>query len=392
MPGRRVGSVALWGFTAMVVGFYAVLARRTVRAGAPVCAPSDARAAHDPGDEVLVSIIVPARDEERNIRTCVESLLEQEYPHFEVLVVDDGSRDATPDILAQIQRSHPQRERLRVARVDELPAGWAGKPHALHVGASLARGSWLLFTDADTRHTPAALGAALACARARQIDLFSLGTRQDLPDFWGRVLMPVAYTGIGMLYPTSQVNDPASDVAIANGQYILIRRAVYNVLGGYGNPRLRGTVLDDRDLAREVKRAGYRIELADGRDLVQTRMYHGLGEHWQGWSKNAYAGSRGGPAFFALMTVGLPVISILPFALALGGLAGRRWQWTAAGATQVTAILVYRTDVNRGLGVPGRYAWTHPLGAAVFTGILARSAWRKLTGQGVQWRNRTYQI
>lgn len=392
MRWPRFGSLVLWGYAAAVVGFYAVLARRTRAEDGPVCAADDSAPPLSPGDWPLVSILVPARDEERNIRTCVESLLAQDYPHFEVIVVDDGSRDATSDILQHIQRHHPHGERLRVARVDELPAGWAGKPHALHVGSALARGDWLLFTDADTYHTPAALRAAMACAQSRRIDLFSLGTHQELPDFWGRILMPVAYTGISMLYPASQVNDPASDVAIANGQYILIRRAVYNVLGGYGNPRLRGTVLDDRDLAYEVKRAGYRIELADGRTLVQTRMYHGLREHWEGWSKNAYAGSRGGPAFFALMIIGLPAVSIVPFALALGGLLARRWQWTIAGVAQVAAVLAYHTGVNRGLGVPGRYAWAHPLGAAVFMGILARSAWSKLTGRGVRWRNRTYQV
>ena len=383
----------LWGGTAAVLAFYAGLAWRTTARGAPLCAPAEAA-----GDEdskagwPLVSIVVPARDEERNIRACVESLLAQDYPRYEVIVVDDSSRDATPQLLDLIQRHHPAGERLRVVRLDDLPTGWAGKPHALHTGASEARGEWLLFTDADTSHAPSALRTAVRCARAARVDLFSLGTHQELPDFWGRVLMPIAYMGISMQYPAREVNDPASAVAIANGQYILIRRAVYEALGGYGNPRLRATVLDDRDLAQEVKRAGYRLELADGRSLVRTRMYHGLREHWRGWGKNAYVGSRGGPAFFALMSLGLPAVCILPFALPLAGLRWRRREWVAAGLLQVAGIVAYRTSVNRGLGVPWRYVWTHPLGAAVFTGILVRAGWRKLTGRGVEWSGRTYQV
>jgi chlorobactene glucosyltransferase len=383
----------LWGGTAAVVGFYAGLAWRTAPRGTPVGAPDAVGGSEDaPVEWPLVSVVVPARDEERIIQVCVESLLAQDYPQYEVIVVDDGSRDATPRLLAQIQRQHPLGKRLRVVRLDELPPGWAGKPHALHAGASQARGEWLLFTDADTVHAPSALRAAVQHARNVPVDLLSLGTQQDLPDFWGRVIMPIAYMGISMMYPADKVNDPASDVAIANGQFILIRRSVYEALGGYDTPQMRATVLDDRDLAQEVKRAGYRMELADGRTLVRTRMYRGLREHWRGWGKNAYLGTRGGPAVFALMSLGLPAIGIVPFALPLAGALGRRGGWVGAGLAQVGAVVAYRTWLNRGLGVPWRYVWTHPLGAAVFTAILARAGWRKLTGQGVEWSGRTYYV
>src|SRR5258706_457326 len=136
--------------------------------------------------------------------------------------------------------------RLPGARAAEARAG---KPHALHTGAVMADGDWLLFTDADTRHEPGALRLAVARALADGDDLLSLGATQELPDFWGRVLMPLAYMGIAMQYPPREVNDPKSPVAIANGQYILLRRAMYRRIGGYAHPALRATVLDEPDLA-----------------------------------------------------------------------------------------------------------------------------------------------
>src|SRR5258708_32713203 len=110
------------------------------------------------------------------------------------------------------------------------------------------------------------------------LDLLSLGTEQVLPDFWGRVMMPMAYLGISMLYPPKKVNDPLSSIAIANGQYILIRRAVYDRIGGYARPELRSTLIDDRDLARVVQEQGFRLKLEDGRGVWRGQMDHELGE------------------------------------------------------------------------------------------------------------------
>jgi chlorobactene glucosyltransferase len=387
----------LWSYVTGVAAFYAALAWRTRGGGErpvmeqPECASVGAANGWETEDWPKVSIVVPARNEERNIRECVTSLLAQDYPNFSLIVVDDASEDATADILLDMQHTHPNGARLEVLRVERLPEGWAGKPHALHTGAVMADGDWLLFTDADTRHEPGALRLAVARALADGDDLLSLGATQELPDFWGRVLMPLAYMGIAMQYPPRQVNDPNSSVAIANGQYMLIRRAMYRRIGGYAHPALRATVLDDRDLASVVKRAGGRLELVDGRTLVRTRMYHGLREHWEGWSKNAYAGSRGGGLFYLLMIAGLPLVCVVPFVLPLVGLLARRPRVALAGSVAAGAVVAYRAQLNQELGVPFRYVWTHPLGALVFTGILARSFWRVRSGRGVRWRGRTYQ-
>ncbi len=386
----------LWWLHALgVAGFYLFVWLRTRPQGERVSPAQRAPGRKEP----RVSIIVPARNEERDIRRCVTSLLEQDYSAYEVIVVDDDSSDSTPAILDDIAGTHPQGARLWVLRLRELPAGWAGKPHALHAGAQEAQGEYLLFTDADTWHAPGALQAAVARAEAQGLDLLSLGTMQELPGFWERVLMPVAYLGISMQYPIRLVNDPRSPVALANGQYILLRRGVYEQLGGYARPDLRGTLLDDRDLARVVKRAGFRLELSDGRGLVRVRMYRGLREAWRGWRKNVFLGSRGGLPFVLLSLLGLPMVTVLPFLLPLwvwfslkaGGAERRSMSEAAAfSALELGPLLAYRRWLDRELDIPWYYMFTHPLAGILFAGILGQSTWRILTRRGVDWGGRQY--
>src|SRR5579875_2385495 len=396
----------LWAYVGGVIGFYMTLwFRSSPGEPRPLSGSGRDQQARTKGRKA-VSIVVPARNEERNIRRNVTSLLEQDFEgEYEVIVVDDASTDATPRILDEIASSHPHAERLYVLRLRDLPPGWAGKPHALHAGAQEAQGDWLLFTDADTWHAPNALRTAYETATKQGIDMLSLGTTQELPGFWDKVLMPMAYLGISMQYPIRQVNNPRSPLALANGQFILLRRSVYELVGGYARPDLRATLLDDRDLARVVKENGFHLRLLDGRDLVHVHMYEGLGEAWRGWRKNVFLGSRGGVGFALLQLLGLPVMTIFPFLLPL--LALLSWRRSprrqasrqqsvkpvdlaAASVLSLAPLLTYRAWINRQLGVPWYYALTHPLAGAVFAGILAQSAWRVLTGRGVDWRGRRY--
>jgi len=387
----------LWSHVISVVGFYLILWKRTAPDRADrvkKLPPATASTSLPP-----VSIIVPARNEEANIRRCVSSLLDQDYDNFEVIVVDDGSTDKTALILDDIVASHPRADRLYVLRLrGDLPDGWAGKPHAIHKGTQEASGSWLLFTDADTWHVPNALRSTMTQALAEKADMFSIGSVQELPTFWDKVLMPLAYMGISMLYPPRLVNNPLSPVAVANGQYILIKRFVYDTLGGYARPDLKGTLLDDRDLAYVVKEQGFKLRFVDGRGLVHVHMYKNLGEIWRGWRKNAYLGNRGGLLFFLLQLIGLPMITISPFLLPLllffigrrRHSAVSRAEIGAAFACEMAPLLAYRNWLNRALNVPWYYSLTHPLAGAIFEGILAQSSWRVLTKRGVDWRGREY--
>src|SRR5439155_14622398 len=200
--------------------------------------------------------------------------------------------------------------KLTVVRGEELPAGWLGKNHANAQGVAQAGdASWLLFTDADTEHAPAALPSTMAAARAAQADLFSLFTNVRSETFWEKALMTHVLATVVAAFPLRMINDPKSRVALANGQYILIRREVYEKVGGHA--AIRDRVTDDLELARLVKGAGYRLRAADGRELVSVRMYTSLKEIWWGFVKNASAGA-GGPlrALGGALLVG---ITALPF-------------------------------------------------------------------------------
>jgi chlorobactene glucosyltransferase len=345
-----------------------------------------------PSEAPLISVIVPARDEARNLPRCLTGLLAQTYPRLEFIVVDDGSTDATPEILAGFAA---RETRLRVILGQPLPKGWAGKPHALTQGAETAQGEWLCFVDADTFAAPHLLASAYAAALSHNADLFTLLTRQELGTFWEKVLMPVVFTGIAAGFPTQHVNDPRRPEAIANGQFILIRRAVYEALGGHR--ALRSSIVEDRDLAARVKRAGYRLVLGDGRALARTRMYTSFREIWEGWTKNIYFGVRDRRWLLAL-----GVLVSTAGALFLPGWLTAGWAWWRAGgdwpalAVLAEAALVWgcvlytRAQVAREFAISRWYALTLPLGAILFGAMLGTSTLKVLSGKGVTWKGRTY--
>jgi chlorobactene glucosyltransferase len=342
-----------------------------------------------------ISVIVPARNEEKNIRRCVEALLAQDYPNFQVLVLDDRSTDSTPAILAGLSARD---SRLVVVHGRELPAGWAGKPHALHQAAQSATGEWLLFLDADTYLHPNALSAALASAQKSGADLYTVMTEQILGSFWEKTVMPLVFTALSVGFSPHKVNDPKSRDAIANGQFIFIRRAVYDAIGGHA--AVKNQIVEDKALAEKVKWSGRRLVIADGRGIAQTRMYTDLPSMWEGWTKNIYLGLADHPGLLLLGAFGALLALMAALVLPAWPIFGLVWYSTGGGwmALAVTAeafliwayILVLRMKINHLMGISRWYALTTPLGAGVFAAMMLTSAWKVLSGQGVTWKGRNY--
>ncbi|MEJ5225659.1 MAG: glycosyltransferase family 2 protein, partial [Anaerolineales bacterium] len=329
------------------------------------------------------------------IRRCVEALLAQTYPNYEVIVLDDRSTDATPRILAELAAQAP---RLQVLHGADLPPGWAGKPHALHQAAQHAQGAYLLFVDADTFLTPQALAAVMAKAQETSADLFTIMNRQIMETFWERAVLPLVFTALSVGFTPRKVNDPRRKDAIANGQFLLIQRAVYDAVGGHA--AIRGSIVEDKDLAVLVKGRGYRLIVADGRQVAATRMYTSLPEMWEGWTKNIYLGLKDQPgllvlgafgAFLALMaSLFMPVWPLLGLGWVLHGGEWMGWL-VAAQALAVWGYLIYwRARAARDMGIPAAYALTTPLGAGIFAAMMLTSAWNVLSGKGVTWKGRTY--
>ena len=348
-----------------------------------------------PASGPFVSIIVPARNEEANIRRCVEALLSQDYPHYEVIVLEDRSSDGTSGILQELARRD---QRLVILPGVELPAGWAGKPHALYQAAEIARGEWLLFIDADTFLTPNALSASLASAAKTGADLYTVMTEQITGSFWEKTVMPLVMTALSVGFSPSRVNDPTTRDAIANGQFILIKRSVYDAIGGH--KKLHNLIVEDKAISEQVKWNGYRLIVADGRGVARTRMYTSFPQMWEGWTKNIYLGLSDRPALMALGVFGAFLALMAALALPLWPLLGLVWLLNGGGwlALMVIlqamltwgAILFYRARVARQMGIPTWYALTTPLGAGVFAAMMGTSAWKVLSGKGVTWKGRLY--
>ena len=163
----------------------------------------------------------------------------------------------------------------------------------MYQGAKVARGEWLLFTDADTVHSELSVSSSMAYALRRRVDLLSIGPYPELVTPAERLLMPVAFMGVSTFFPAVKVNDPNSKVAIANGQYIFIRREVYDAVGGI--ERVKDKIAEDLEFGKIVKSAGYRLYIADGRHLMTVRMYTNLRELWEGWGKNTVLSFRENP-------------------------------------------------------------------------------------------------
>ncbi|HVX38303.1 MAG TPA: glycosyltransferase family 2 protein [Gemmatimonadaceae bacterium] len=361
-----------------------------------------ARAAHShslkeypaalPADAPRVSVIVPARNERRNIERCVRSVLASHYAPLEVIVVDDHSTDGTGEIAGEIARADA---RLRVVRAADLPKGWFGKQWACAQGAAVATGSLLLFTDADTRHAPELLPRAVNALRERNVDLLTVAGAQEMHGFWERLIQPQMFAMIAMRYggteTVSRTRTPSN--AIANGQFILLRRAAYDALGGHG--LVRHSVAEDLSFAQEFVRAGRRIALLEASDFMSTRMYASLGEIIRGWRKNVYAGGRltafggrAGRALFPLLLAGAPTLVLFPVVMLVLALAGvLSHTWLLWSAIVVAANLLFWFVLYAGMRGPLAYALLYPLGALMVLYIALGAIAR---GRRVEWKERRY--
>jgi chlorobactene glucosyltransferase len=351
-----------------------------------------------PAHAPLISVCIPARNEERNIRACVESILAQDYPNFEVIVLDDRSTDATPEILRQL--SAPD-GRLKVIQGPDLPKGWAGKPHALFQASAASRGlpgAWLCFVDADTFLSPATLSSCYTKAIETKADMFTIMTFQILGSFWERAVMPIVMTALSVGFSPRKVNDPNSKDAIANGQFILIKRSVYDAIGGHES--VKDQIVEDKAISEQVKWNGYRLIVADGHSVARTRMYTSLHEMWEGWTKNIYLGLSDRSSLMLLGVFGAFLALVAALILPLWPVLGIIWYWQGGGWLALTiiaqalilwTIVIYaRTRVASGMGISPWYALTLPLGAAVFAAMMFNSTWKVLSGKGVTWKGRMY--
>ena len=349
----------------------------------------DQAASSESAASLRLSVVIPARNEARWLPACLQSLLSQSDRGFalgqqwELIVVDDDSSDATGDLAREVAAVHPGVTVLAAPPLGPSErAGITGKNNACWAGAQQARGAWLLFTDADTVHEPGDLSRALHEAEKYKAALLSYSPRQIVIGFWQHALMPLVFSELATVYPPKQVSNPASPVAAANGQFLLIRRDVYFELGGH---RLVGKqVLEDVALARAVKRGNHTIRFRYAPEALSTRMYASTGEMIEGWTKNLRL-LFPRPLFLAAMRMlEFLLFFFLPLtALAFPGLLS--WQQAAILLVWLRACWGFYHRVLRA-HFPAADTAISILAVPLFAWLLVRSA----TSRTVEWKGRRY--
>jgi chlorobactene glucosyltransferase len=339
-----------------------------------------------------VSVLIPARDEVANIEACVRAADGARGPITEIIVYDDGSTDGTGEVLARLQAELP---RLRVLRGDDLPAGWVGKPYALHRLSAAATGELLLNVDADVRLGPdgvlrmlSLLGSADQVPGGLDAALVTAVPRQRTGSFVERLMIPLLHLSYVAWLPMPLIHrtrDPR--VLAANGQLMLVRRSALRAAGGW--TRVRAALVDDMALCRAVKQSGGRVVFADGDLMADCRMYADGASLWRGFSKNFYEGIGGHPLALIIVLVLHLLFFVAPYlALPVAAVLGA-WGLAAAAAVGVAANLTLRLIMALRYGHSLVSVALHPLAVLLMMGVLLDSFRCSRRGD-IRWRGRSY--
>jgi len=334
----------------------------------------------------LVSVLIPARDEEKNIGPCLDSLLDQTYENYEIVVLDDQSTDRTWEIVSGYAERNPGR--VRVVKGEPLGAdGWCGKPHAMQQLSREARGEYLFFTDADTIHGRQSVAWSVTNMEWHRADCVSGYVLQEMNTLGEHFIVPAIYIMSAMVLPLWLIAAlRAPGLSFAIGQVIIFRRHAFEAIGGYS--RVAGKITDDLAIARELKKAGFREVFLDLRRHVRCRMYDGYRASFNGISKNIYDIMRTRTLLFAaaitlLVTFVVLPLALLPIQILTGNPAMQRTFLCVLIFLAAWALVLY----DRGM----RW-WTPFLYPVLFLHLLYMAWWsftQSTSGNGIVWKGRT---
>lgn len=346
----------------------------------------------DPETVPLVSVVIPAKDEEDHIESALQSVQNSEYPNLEIIIVNDRSSDRTPEIIERIAREDP---RVRYLSVTHLPAGWTGKTHALFAGARLASGDLFLFSDADTDLDPTAICRAVNHLIRNKLHMLSLYPQFKERRFSENAVYPHLALGLSSVYPPKVVNDPGKPGALASGCFILITKEAYERVGTWEN--FRAEITEDIALSKSVKAKGLNLHVMRARHLVRTVPFSGLSEVCRFWKRTFYGGlERSIPLVFRLFTnyVALTVLFAVNIFAVLSLFSGyQTWPLLALTALSTAAsvmVMIPYGFVVRDEGGSCWYGLSAPLGIAISVWVAATALFAIVFRRGIDWRGSTY--
>jgi chlorobactene glucosyltransferase len=337
-------------------------------------------AASVPSDQPLITVIIPAKNEENNIGMCVSSLKAQDYKNFEILVINDNSTDKTEEILKKINVSY-------INNTTKTPEGWTGKNFALSCGAPKAQGEWLLFTDADTRHEPHCLSSVMTHIQKNQLDFLTLLPRCLADSFFENLIQPLAMAFLGLWFPIKKINDANSSVYFANGQFLMIKRNLYEKIGGHS--AVREAFLEDFALAKRSKELKAKTQCAMGKRVYGTRMYDSFDSIWRGWRRIYQHAFQSHTKTLLKRALSVALLSCGPFAAAAWILLSAH-PISESLALLMTSLLLFILLITfkayRIVEANPLYAFLHPIAGLIIALILFDATKMAALKEKTVWR------
>ncbi len=334
-----------------------------------------------------VSIMVPARNEEKCVKECVESLLLLNYPNFEVIVLDDNSTDRTPIILNELQQRFPTK--LTVVTGQPLSKGWIGKPWACHQLSSVAKGELYLFTDADTLHSVESLTSVVSYFQEKELDFMSMIPFERMDSWAEATIIPMIHFLYFAYLPNEWITKKRSvSVSAANGQYMFFKASVYHTINGHN--AVKNNVVEDVFLAKTVKKAGFKIGLVNGSEIVICKMYSNFKETFEGFSKNFFPGMSYKYTIMILFLVHFALLFVAPifFIVAAVILQDYSLELFWLPLSQYVIVTLIRSFITFTFSMPIYQMFLHPLSAVLTIGIGLNSI--RWSRSKIEWKGRKY--
>lgn len=341
-------------------------------------------------DLPFVSVLVPARNEELNIENILTSLAKQNYPGYEVIVLNDNSEDSTGEIIDRVAAKYPVIKKIHGKPLDAKD-GWTGKCFACKQLADEAKGKYILFTDADTTHTPESLRNSMTIALSTGADMLTLFPKMTMISFAEKLIMPMLWFTIMILLPFYFVDKRGFvKFSVGIGPFMLFKRSSYDAIGGHAS--VKSAIVEDVWLARKIKENRMLLVVKDGAEMLSVRMYRNFSEIWNGFSKNIFAGFEF--SSFALFSVNILyfLLFFIPFLLLFIQLSLQFGSYNILilTALQVVFLYIMRAAISARFSLGFLSTILHPLGALAVP-IIALNSWRWIaTGRGAKWKGRVY--